>query len=409
MEIDTLFDSHLDSLEYVINNVELSSHERLNIYEKLSWSFSFDDLEKTLFYSNLGLDLLKVEKNDSLKVLFFYNMAVAYTERFIFDSAKLYLDEALKCAKKIENEKLEASIYHAYGRLYSKMGNDLTSLEYKEKVVQLAEKNKDYNLLATVLCNIGVMHYNNENFEQAEKYLLKGLEIYQTNTKNPQNQFLSQIYSLLSRVYLSTGKYDQALENAQKALEHAKSSKIKYFIVDPMLDLAKLYSSSHFQEYDKALEIAIQALSLAEETGTNFSIGRSLHVISDCYRLAKNFSKGKTYAQRALDLSNSDDLIDRKLILRLLTYNLIGLKETEEAFSAFATYDSLSNVISEQDLQSALSEFEIRYETEKKQLEIEKQQQVIKRHNMQRWFFVSGIALSVVKPLEGGWSEEVGV
>ena len=57
--------------------------------------------------------------------------------------------------------------------------------------------------------------------------------------------------------------------------------------------------------------------------------------------------------------------------------------------------DAEKRLALEKNIQAA-TEHEAKYETEKKQLEIEKQQQVIKRQTLQRNFLAGGIALSVI-------------
>jgi signal transduction histidine kinase len=393
--IDTVFASPTDSLEYVVNNMELSPLERLKIYDKLSWDLGFEDLDKALYYGKLGLDLSNAIKNDSLNASMKFNMSDIYIKKEVFDTAKIYLDEALLYAKKVGNEELETSIYNEYGALFGAMGNNATAIEYYEKVIRLAEKNGGYRWMATALFNIAVKHYNDDNNEQAEKYLLKTLEIEQTKVEEPENHVLSSIYSLLSKVYRDTKQYEEAVESAQKALEFARLTQSKYYEREALANLSQAYAY-HTQDYDKALELANQALSLAEETGNTFSIRVSLHAIGNIYLSAKNYSKSKIYTLRALELTTPENLTGRKMIIRMLLKNLILLRETDEALAAFEQFDSLSTALYNKNTQAALSELEVRYETEKKQREIEQQRDIIEKQNLQRQIFIGGIVLCVI-------------
>ena len=343
----------------------------------------------------MGLDLSNVVKDDSLSALLHYNIGSAYIDKLNFDSAKIHLNEALQFAQKIGNEEIEISVYSSFGRLFTKMGNNLTSIEYHEEVIRLAEKKGYYNKMAIALLNIAIKHYNDENDEQAEKYLHRALEVYQTKVENPENYVFSHIYSIFSKVYRTTKRYDQALEAAQKTLEFAQLAKSKHYELEALSELSNIYAH-YYQEYDKALALANQALSLAEETGNSFSIKTCLHTIGNIYFSAEDYEKGKMYVLRALEMTNPDDLIGMKLSTRLLIYNLIHLRETDEALSAFEKFDSLSTALYQENSQTALSEHEVRYETEKKQLEIERQQEVIARQNMQRWMLAAGIAVCML-------------
>jgi len=395
IEIDTVFASPRDYLEYIINNVELSVNERLHIYKDLIWILLDDDLDKAIYYGNLGLDLLKVENDDDFKASLLCYIAQVYMEKGDFDSAKICLDEALLCAKNVENEYLEISIYFIYGKLCSLMGDELASIEYYEMALQLAEKQENNDDIAYALYCISFGHFNDENYEQAEKYLLKALEIYQTKVDQPATHTISHIYSSLSKIYHESGRNKEAFENAQKGLEFAQLANINFYEIEALLTLSGGYSA-YKQDYNKALELANQALSLAEEGEYVYLRMNCYIIIGNTYYLSKNFSKSKIYLLKALDLIHPDDLIGRKKALRFLIKSMIKLKDMDEVLDAFIAFDSISTALYQQNTQHALSELEIRFETEKKKLEIEKQRNIIKSKNMQRNMFAGGVAISVV-------------
>ena len=394
MAIDTVFASPTDSLEYVVNNLDLPPRDRLRIYKKLSWDFKYKDLDKAIFYGNLGLDLLKTEDDDTLKVFLYYNIAVAYMEKEEFDSATIYFDEALLCAKIIENENYEISIYFSYGKLCSEMGNELGSIGYYEKALQLAEKHEKDKDIAFALYAIAFSHFNDENHVQAEKFLLKSLQIYKTKVKEPDINTISHLHSLLSRVCLATGRNEDAFANAQKALELAQSAGILFYEIEALLDLASVFASK--QEYDKALEIANQALAFTREEGPVFLEIRCLEVLGNIYYDTHHFSNSKIYFLKALELSHPDDLVSRKLTLRSLIKIFLNLKETDEAMKAFTTFDSISTALYQQNTQFALSNLEVSYETGKKELEIDKQRNVIQHKNLQLSWVAGSVVIVIV-------------
>ncbi|MDR0232115.1 MAG: tetratricopeptide repeat-containing sensor histidine kinase [Dysgonamonadaceae bacterium] len=392
---DTVFASPSDSMEWVVNHVILPVGKRMQIYERLCWHFKGNDPQKAIHFGKSGLDLLKIEVVDSLKILLNYNLASVYIDICVFDSAKIHLEEALQHAKKIEDENREASVYLSYGRLYSKMNNDSTAIEYYEKVIRLAEKVGNYLTLSNVLANIAIKHHNNGNDEQAEKYLLRAYETYQTKVDNKDNRVLAHIYFIFSDIYLVQKRYEEALENAQKSLEYAQLGKSKYCETEALLELAQIHSV-YTHQYNKALELAFKALPIIEELGNNFSKKRCLHIIGDIYYHRNDFSNSKIYYVQSLDLTSPDDLEGRKLALRSIMKSLIKLKETDAAIDVFTSLDSLGIALNNINIQNTLSELQVRYETEKKEQEIEHQQQIIARQNMKRMLLTGGIALSGV-------------
>ena len=69
---------------------------------------------------------------------------------------------------------------------------------------------------------------------------------------------------------------------------------------------------------------------------------------------------------QALDLSNTEDMVNRKILLLYLHNTYVRLNKTDEAIDVFNEYDSLSVTINNQNVQYTISDIETGYETEKK-------------------------------------------
>ena len=366
---DEVFDSPMDSLEYIVKNVKLPASELVRICELLSWDLMYHDVEKSVYYGKLGLDLSKNHKNDSIIALLNIDLGMAYTFKQIYDTAKIYFDESLLYALKANDENLEAFLYNAYAKLYSEQGSDMLAVDYFEKAMRLTEKTGDNRFLATILSNIGKIYYRADNDEQAEKYLLNAIDMYTTKVNEPSDEDLSSMYSMLSMIRFIQKRYEEALESAQKGLTHAQLANSKYHEAQVLVNQADIYSE-YKQDYVKAMEMANRGVELADELGNNRLKASSLQALAHAYFLAGDYVQSTKYILQAINLPDPDDLTKRKNAMKLYISSLIMSKQTDEAFAAFKTYDSLLVVINNQEIQYAISDLEIRYETEKKELKI---------------------------------------
>jgi len=390
--LDTTFVSPTDSLEYLVNNIDMPAFDRMCIYEQLSYEFSKEDFEKAVHYATLGSELSLKEKNDSITGKIYGNLGLTYKYNLMYELAIEYFDKALYYALQTKDENLESSLYCSYSILYADKRDYKASLEYYDKAKRLAEKNGDYRLLATITHNVGLAFYTTDSYEQAIQYLLKSIDIKNTKVENPSLTEMSADYFALSLTYNALDRNDEALEASQKSLHYARAANSKFSEVRALIGSASIYANDK-KEYDKAIETANRALTLADEIGSDLLKADCLYIIGLCYINKKDFSKGEGYLLQALDIIGYDTQ-RRKEIMKGLLEAYVFLKESDKVLTIFNEYDSLTVALNNQDVQYAISEIETRNETEKKQNEIERQQNIISRQLIQRRLLVAtGIVL----------------
>ena len=392
--LDTTFASPLDSLEYLVNNIDMSVNERLKILENLSFDLSDRSFEKSIYYANLGLDLSLKEKNDSLTGSFYRNKGIVYTYKQAYDTAIIYFDKALYYAIKTKYENLESFLYVAYGKMYSDRKELNTAIEYYDKGLRLSEKNGYYGRLTTIAYNSATIFYNLKNYEQAEKYLLKAIEINNTKVKKPFYSVLSGIYILYSMICTEQEKEEEAIDFIQKSLDYAQLANSLMDEANALLAGALIYNEL-FNDYEKALEMVNRAFEISNELDYDRLKTECLQSFAQYYGKKGDYSKAKTFLFQALELATVDIGRKRNMYHDLLYFS-IRSKETDDALISLSTYDSLTIALNSQEVQIAISDLEIRYETEKKEIEIERQQQVISRQNLQRILLTVGIAVCIV-------------
>ena len=390
--LDTVFASSTDSLEFLLNNYDMSVFEQMCVYEQLSFAFSKEDFEKAVHYATLGSELSVKERNDSITGKIYGNMGLAYKYNLMYKSAIEYFDKALHYALQTKDENLESSLYCSYSILYADQRDYKNSLEYYDKAKRLAEKNGDYRLLATITHNVGLAFYTTDSYEQAIQYLLRSIEIKNTKVENPSLTEMSADFFALSLTYNALDRNDEALDASQKSLQYARSANSKFSEVRALISSASIYGNDK-KDHNKAIETASQALTLADEIGSDLLKADCLYIIGLCYINKKDFSKGEDYLHQALDVIGYD-MQRRKEIMKGLLEAYVFMKESDKALSIFNEYDSLTIALNNQDVQYAISDIETRYETEKKQNEIERQQHIISRQLIQRRLLVAtGIVL----------------
>jgi signal transduction histidine kinase len=106
----------------------------------------------------------------------------------------------------------------------------------------------------------------------------------------------------------------------------------------------------------------------------------------------KYYIQAKQIATEALQ-TDSSSLTNNLLLYENLIIANAALGDMEQAQNYIQLFKNATAEYSNENFQSSISEMEVKYETEKKELEIERQQMIIRRQNTLRILFLAGISL----------------
>jgi signal transduction histidine kinase len=229
--------------------------------------------------------------------------------------------------------------------------------------------------------NIGNAYLTLENDKQAEIYFTKGEAICREL-----NDSLQLSYPLigLGNINLRQQNYETALKQAELALHIVSTQpaliRDKLYAVQL---LARIYEGTG--DYVKALEYAQTALEYAESINSSLNICWTLETISSIYLKQGRYSESEALAFRALATDSSDIFTNVKLFEYIARANIM-LENKEKANIYMTKVIALTYESSNINYQSALSEMEVKYETEKKELKISSLE---KEKRTQRWLGVA--------------------
>ncbi len=174
------------------------------------------------------------------------------------DAEANYL-RALDIAQQIGSQGEEAKLANNLGVLYTDMGRLDAALAFVTRAQELAEDLELHDFLPFVLTSLGDLHIRREDWQAAEAALAEAEKVAQRpGTDYP----LAEAYFLRSHVLRATGRKQEAIELAQRAIDLAHE-----------LDLT--------QEEGKAWRALGQALLAEDQTSTAIiAFQRSLDLLA---------------------------------------------------------------------------------------------------------------------------------
>lgn len=325
------------------------------------------------------------------------------------------------------------------GMVYSKQGNYLQAIEYYMEALELAEVDNDKENTSIILNNIGAVYDAWGEYDKAIDYYQRSLRIKE---EMGNRQGISNSLNNIGLVFSEWKKYDQAIANFKEALEidmelgHQREMATRFNNIGLVYYKINNYDSALFY-YRKALELNSQlgnldqvtfqynnigmiyidkadyatakyylelSLSTARELNLKADLTRVLSNLGYAYGMNGEFEQGEQYILHSLDLARELNLLQQE---KVNYHRLSEIYEAKGDSRLALEYFKKSRVIEDslfnREMHEQIADFEVKYESERKQKEIEllKQREIIssleaRRARIVRNSLIAGLLLILV-------------
>jgi len=365
---------NLDSLEQVLGTKNLTDAERIPLFETLAYGMGRDNPTRSRSFSSEGLRLAKKEGDKRAEAAFLYALGSAYFVSMMYDSSAFYLEKTLALARQNKDSQREVTTLRMHGQLYRAQGLYEKALEWYLKAGKVAEQLKDDRQLFDIYTGIGGAYHLMDNHKPALLYYEKAEKIA---LKHQNQQNLGDIYFALSSVYskLDDGQ-EEAIRYAQKSLKIHQNSGSPYNKIRSLNTLGDAYYA--YDDYTNAMKYAREALRLADSIQNANLIADSYITISSILYFQEQYEESIKAALAALE-NDSTNYEYKKIAFFNLGVIYARMGDFESMENYFQRYQEAIQGYSNETYQKSLSEMEVKYETEKKELQIaalEKQKQL---------------------------------
>lgn len=379
----------VDSLINILNTQKLTFDEQSKLYSKICDIYLYSDMDKSLEYARVALDLAEKEKSIAYQSLFNEFIGKIYNYKSSSDSAYFYFNKALNLAYKAKDKKLEASINLCFGVYYNQQSKYTLALEHFMKALSLYEIQDNKVNMIIILGNVASIHRTINNFDRALYYLNKAEGLIKEIKESDYPIGIMNTYYELAGVYGEKGDDEKELEYTLKTLDLArKYGNINYEIVGLH---ALSFSSLKKADYDSALKYGKEALQLSEKLGHKYLILGVWCGLSDIYKGMGRWEECEFAAIRAFEIDSTDVHHNKTLLYNIAKANIyLGNKDKASAF--LEKYKSYWVQSSEKSLHNSLTEMEVKYETEKKEIHIASLE---KERQLYVWLGIAGIMFAL--------------
>lgn len=353
------------------------------------------------------LSLLPTVNQDSNAVKLYLNIGEQY-ETNQPEIAKQYYRKAGKLSSRINYVRGFCKYASNYTAVLNMQGEIDSSLLINQKSLEAAQSINNEMLIAKSLFNIANCYNYKEQYETALDYYLKITPYFE---KLNNKSYLSLLYDVMQLIYQNMEQYDKAIFYGEKALALSSDQPESNSRGVILMNLSINYSKANPPQTQKAIDGYIESLRIAKLNQNLYLESSVLVNLADHYYHIKDYEKAKNYYTEVLpiqiriddqqgicmskrglsyyELYNKRFDSAEELLLQALAVAKENhfLTEEKECFSSLAEvylarndyrryhhfaqqHDSVNDIIMNEKILRATQELELKYESDKKQSQI---------------------------------------
>ncbi|MCL2098706.1 MAG: sensor histidine kinase [Bacteroidales bacterium] len=356
---------NVDSLVNLLNAKKLSVDEQFLLHKDICQQSIYNDTDMLKTYAEKGLILAEKEKNKTMLSVFNAFIGVYFFRLADYAEALKYTEKALNFSIETGNEKRQGELYVNIAFMYGMLGDFAKELEYNLKSLAIFEKTDNKLNFITLLVNLGTTYRSLSDYDRARQYFDKA-NILAEETDYAHGKLL--VAYGYAGIYYNEYNHDKALEYYLRAFELSEATNNKDFKALSAQSLCAVYLEG-FNDIVKAQQFADESLVIAKELGDPFRIRGSFCVLADIHLRKKQYQKADEIAMMAWKIDSLDMDITPNLA-SILTKANIRLDNKDKAEYFLKKYIEINGEKNMKNIQEVLLGMEVKYETEKKELQI---------------------------------------
>lgn len=259
------------------------------------------------------------------------------------------------------------SLYYM-GFSNQRMGNMEKAIDYNMRAYEVSQSLQRLDLQSSILNNIGNVYMVNDEDSVAAVYFEKSIEIEKNLGESRRSQLAVRLGNV-STAYMKLGRCEDAISAAEEGLRIDKEIGRPNKIAVRMNQLGDVYVACGRQQ--DAIQCEREAYSYFEKAGSKYGMSIVLHSLGKMYEQDSNIDSALFYFHKSLECA---EIIDNKLLIQEISKSLYNIyKDTNPrlAIDYYEQYVNIKDSIFNEKNQKMLNDFQVRYSTREKDLEIE--------------------------------------
>lgn len=351
------------------NILSKSTHDTIKIssLNSLSRLYSSINPDTSLILSDEAITLAKKISNQKFIASSYLFKGNAFFALGEFEKAEGAYQQALEFANKAGVLKIQGGAYTGLGNAYNNLGNYDKAALFYTNALKIQEEIKDSIAIANSLTGLGTVFEQQANYSEALNYQLKAIKIKELKGSK---QSLATSYNNVGLIYYSQKKFNDALIYFNKAIDIFNQGNNLTSLAMAYANIGNAYSE--MGNKSQALVFKKNAYLIYQKLGNEDGMASQL------LNLGIEYSKYNQHREAIENMLKCEDVAKRLNSKQLLldcysclhkSYNLSG--NVSKAYEYSEKYIELNKEMFNEERGRQINELNTKYQTEKKQKEIE--------------------------------------
>lgn len=352
-------------------------NQRYRTLTLLADEYSNSDLNQAMLYAKKSLLLAKSLKKENYISLSYNSIANIFQYKTILDSALFYHKKALRIRLDTKDYTGIADSYNNLGIIFDTKGQFPLALASYFKALYYYELINDFAKQAMVNTNIGIVYKAQKEYSKALKYYQKSFDQY-SKTTDAFGQTTSACN--LGSILINLKQYSLSLKCSELAKKGYEKLGYERFIAYPISNIAFVLDSLH--QFKMANINYTQAIELHKKFENSFEVSECSNAYALCLIKQEKYQESITQSNQALNFAKKSDA---NLLIVQAYKNLskanARLKNYSQAYQFSSLYAIGKDSLFADEKTKTVFELETKYQTEKKEKLLLKQQAEAKQKN----------------------------
>lgn len=321
--------------------------------------------------------LLKASGQDTNKVILLSQLCYEYANSDP-NKALEYGRLGQSLASQFHFKKGMALCLGKMGVVYYNQGEYEKALVYYLYALKINEEVGNLNGVSDNLCNIGTVYRTQKKYEKALEYQFRALEM----DKPSGNKYaIASDLTNIGNIYFDIENYPKAMLYYPKALKKFEELSDKQNIATVLNNIGAIYFNRG--NFKTAVENFDRAIKIYEMEGDKQGVAIDLNNIGEVYASQKKYKEAVEYYKKSLTIATEIGAKD----IQKYNYNSLAevsakMNNFNEAYEYHKLYFDITNMLLNSESSSHINEMAIKYETDEK----EKENVLLKEENTKQSF-----------------------
>lgn len=316
------------------------------------------------------------------------------------DSCAIFIEQVKEIVTKSTEKKYQAKLLLAEANHFQNTGRFQESVKLNESAIALYDQLNDKQGLASAYNALGLAYKKNsgdENeikafSEKALEYEKKALQYY---LESDDFDGLLRVYSNIGIIYRDLKQFEEAEAQYEKGIALAKESNYEGYSLGILkANLSQIYLD-HYKDHYKAIALLKEALENYKKNGIRTSMEHAYRNISYNYTALGNYPKGIENAQIATQIAEEVKDPHRQIMAySALHYAQKKAGLYKESLDNLEHLNNIEHTLLNKEKTAIIAEMAIRFETVKKEAQIQVLSKTNERNRWRIWALLTGLLAS---------------